>query len=39
MTRLLPTVPSESPEAVSAFVKSEVDRWGPVVRGIGLKLD
>ena len=35
----LDTVPSESPEAVSAFVKSEVDRWGPVVRSIGLKID
>lgn len=35
----LDPVPSESPEAVTAFMKSEVDRWGPVVRGVGLKLD
>ena len=35
----LDPVPSESPEAVTAFMKSEVSRWGPVVRSIGLKLD
>jgi tripartite-type tricarboxylate transporter receptor subunit TctC len=35
----LEPVPSESPESVTAFMKSEVDRWGPVVRSVGLKLD
>jgi tripartite-type tricarboxylate transporter receptor subunit TctC len=35
----LDPVPSDSPESVTAFMKSEVDRWGPVVRSVGLKLD
>jgi tripartite-type tricarboxylate transporter receptor subunit TctC len=32
-------VPSDSPQAVSEFVKSEVARWVPLVRKIGLKMD
>lgn len=35
----LDPVPSDSPESVTAFMKSEVERWGPVVRSVGLKLD
>ena len=35
----LEPVPSDSPEAVTAFARSEVERWAPVVRTIGLKLD
>lgn len=35
----LDPVPSTSPEAVTAFMKSEVERWAPVVRSIGLKMD
>lgn len=35
----LDPVPSESPEAVTLFLKSEVDRWAPVVKSIGLKVD
>ncbi len=35
----LDPVPSESPDAVTAFMKSEVARWGPVARRIGLKLE
>lgn len=35
----LDPVPSENPESVTAFMRSEVERWGPVVRSVGLKLD
>ena len=35
----LDPVPSESPESVTAFMKSEVERWAPVVKAIGLKVD
>jgi tripartite-type tricarboxylate transporter receptor subunit TctC len=35
----LDPVPSNSPESVTAFVKSEVDRWAPVVKSLGLKVD
>lgn len=35
----LDPVPSESPEAVTSFMKSEVERWAPVVKAIGLKVD
>lgn len=35
----LDPVPSDSPEWVTAFMKSEVDRWGPIVKSIGLKVD
>jgi tripartite-type tricarboxylate transporter receptor subunit TctC len=35
----LEPVPSNSPESVTAFVKSEVDRWAPVVKSLGLKVD
>lgn len=35
----LDPVPSESPEAVTAFMKNEVERWGPVARSTGLKID
>lgn len=35
----LEPVPSTGPDAVTAFMKAEVDRWGPVVRSIGLKVD
>lgn len=35
----LDPVPSESPEAVTEFVKSEVNRWGPLVKGLGLQVD
>ncbi|MEN9419066.1 MAG: hypothetical protein RI988_2686 [Pseudomonadota bacterium] len=33
----LDAVPSESPEAVTAFLRAEVDRWVPLARSIGLK--
>ena len=39
LTMGLDPVPSDSPEAVTAFMKAEVDRWAPVVRSIGLKVD
>ncbi len=35
----LDPVPSESPRAVTDFLKSEVARWGAVVRRVGLKMD
>lgn len=35
----LDPVPSESPEAVTAFMKSEVEHWGPIARSVGLKLN
>jgi hypothetical protein len=30
-------VPSDSPEAVTAFMRAEVKRWVPLARSIGLK--
>lgn len=39
LTMGLDPVPSDGPEAVTAFMKAEVDRWAPVVRSIGLKVD
>ena len=35
----LEPVPSNSPESVTAFMKSEVDRWAPIVKNLGLKVD
>lgn len=35
----LDPMPSDNPQAVTDFVKSEVLRWGAVVRRIGLKAD
>lgn len=35
----LEPVPSQSPAEVDAFVKREVDRWSPLVKKLGLKID
>lgn len=35
----LEVTPSASPEAFSAFIKAEIDRWGPVVKSTGAKVD
>ncbi len=31
--------PSASPEAFSAFIKAEIDRWAPVVKSTGARVD
>jgi tripartite-type tricarboxylate transporter receptor subunit TctC len=35
----LEITPSASPEAFSAFIKAEIDRWAPVVKSTGAKVD
>lgn len=35
----LEVTPSASPEAFSAFIKAEIDRWAPVVKSTGAKVD
>jgi tripartite-type tricarboxylate transporter receptor subunit TctC len=35
----LEITPSASPEAFSAFLKAEIDRWAPVVKSTGAKVD
>ena len=35
----LEITPSASPEAFTAFIKTEIDRWAPVVRASGAKVD
>lgn len=33
----LDAVPSESPDAVTRFMKAEVERWGPIAKRVGLQ--
>ena len=35
----LAVTPSASPQAFSAFIRTEIDRWGPVVKKSGAKVD
>lgn len=35
----LAVTPSASPQAFSAFIRAEIDRWGPVVKKSGAKVD
>lgn len=35
----LEVTPSASPEAFSTFIKAEIDRWAPVVKSTGAKVD
>jgi len=35
----LEVTPSASPEAFSGFIKAEIDRWAPVVKSTGAKVD
>ncbi|HEY5637953.1 MAG TPA: tripartite tricarboxylate transporter substrate binding protein [Burkholderiales bacterium] len=35
----LASVPSESPEAFAAFIKSEITRWAPIVKAAGARVD
>jgi tripartite-type tricarboxylate transporter receptor subunit TctC len=35
----LEVTPSASPEAFTAFIKAEMDRWPPVVKAAGAKVD
>jgi tripartite-type tricarboxylate transporter receptor subunit TctC len=35
----LSIAPSESPEAFSAFIKTEIERWAPVVKSTGARVD
>jgi len=35
----LETTPSASPDAFSTFIKAEIDRWAPVVKSTGARVD
>jgi len=35
----LEITPSASPEAFTGFIKAEIDRWAPVVKASGAKVD
>jgi tripartite-type tricarboxylate transporter receptor subunit TctC len=35
----LEVTPSASPEAFSAFIRQEIERWAPIVKKSGAKVD